>query len=204
MIQKQSGKPNQLIVKKSIVKKVLFLLKKQYEIIALKLCAVIFIGKSNVNKEHSLKQLAYVSKAQEFINEKSLLDILEFAVENNEKLDVTGFLLFGEGCFVQVIEGPQDNIDELYFKITQDERHQNVIKILYQDIDFRLFKDWQMSFRRFELSRDTLVDGFSDYLENYLSDNLHKQLSSHEQTLADHKIAVDIIQMMRKSYLERS
>ncbi|MDA8621539.1 BLUF domain-containing protein [Psychrosphaera sp.] len=156
-----------------------------------------------MNNKQSLKQLAYISKAQEFIDEKALVDILEFAVDNNQKLEITGFLLFGEGCFVQVIEGPQGNIDDLYSKITLDNRHRDVVRTLYQDIDERLFEHWHMSFKRFELPRDKVVEGFSDYLESYFSDELDKHFNHKEGLAAGHQIAIDIIKMMRKSYVTR-
>lgn len=58
--------------------------------------------------------------------------------------DVTGMLLYANNCFFQIIEGPNEEIDNLYKKILRDDRHSTVTKVLDQEVTERGFADWSM------------------------------------------------------------
>jgi methanogenic corrinoid protein MtbC1 len=66
----------------------------------------------------------------------------------NRSLDVTGMLLFEDGCFLQTLEGPPVAVAELWSSIQRDGRH-NHIEVLSEHVAAaRLFSGW-----------DLLVDG---------------------------------------------
>ncbi len=154
------------------------------------------------NSSNTIKQLAYISEARPPVNENSLLEILESSRDNNVSANITGFLMYGEHCFLQVIEGPQEDIDLLYAILHKDPRHHSLIRILYRDVESRLFSDWRMAFRRFETPRDVNVEGFSEFLENYLENRLGTAISQ-DTKIEDQQVVIDIIQQMRTSYLVR-
>jgi len=62
----------------------------------------------------------------------------------NAKRGITGLLIFAEGTFVQVIEGPAAEIDPLYAKIAQDLRHSEVKLLARSQGPTRLFSKWSM------------------------------------------------------------
>ncbi|TAD76300.1 MAG: hypothetical protein EAY70_09700 [Sphingomonadales bacterium] len=71
----------------------------------------------------------------------------------NRSLDVTGMLLFEEGCFLQTLEGPPKALAALWSSIQRDSRH-NQIEVLSEHMAAaRLFSDW-----------DLLLDGRTDDL----------------------------------------
>jgi len=53
-----------------------------------------------------LIQLIYVSAATNRFNPAELRELLRLARLKNQQLDVTGMLLYHEGSFLQVLEGP--------------------------------------------------------------------------------------------------
>lgn len=62
----------------------------------------------------------------------------------NRSLDVTGMLLFEDGCFLQTLEGPPKAVAELWSSIERDERH-NQIEVLSEHMAAaRVFSDWDL------------------------------------------------------------
>lgn len=96
-----------------------------------------------------LYNLAYISKntikgGQEDIKEQ-IRTILAAAHRNNPKLGVTGALLYSGGYFCQVIEGPEEVLEDLFESIQMDGRHGDVTVLHFQPIEARGFSDWAMA-----------------------------------------------------------
>ena len=97
----------------------------------------------------SVLKLAYISCTSEiFKEEKDIDDILEVAAKYNKENDITGILLFKGGIFVQLLEGPEENVKKLYGKICADLRHRNITLLVKQHDEERLFSDWSMGYRK--------------------------------------------------------
>jgi hypothetical protein len=93
-------------------------------------------------------RLIYVSSAIEYFDEAALMDLLAQARANNARLGITGLLLYGEGAFLQLLEGPRDAVEALYATIREDSRH-TLCMVLDEDAHVpRLFGDWRMAFHR--------------------------------------------------------
>jgi hypothetical protein len=73
--------------------------------------------------------------------------MLEKAQANNKSLGVTGALVYHDGNFAQMLEGPKDIVLNLFEKISKDPRHFGVIKIEEGPIQKREFENWSMSFQ---------------------------------------------------------
>ncbi len=94
-----------------------------------------------------LKRIIYTSRVYKDGNEHLMQSILETARRKNAAADITGMLLFGDGTFIQVLEGPRTAVDELLAVISADPRHTDV-ELLYDEmIDERAFSDWSMAYR---------------------------------------------------------
>ena len=92
-----------------------------------------------------MKYILYNSNAN--IAEVNLLEILNLSRQNNQQASITGILLTHSTGFIQYIEGPNQQIDELYFnKIVEDERHDNVTIIKEATISERAFGCWDMGY----------------------------------------------------------
>lgn len=97
-----------------------------------------------------LHRLIYASRftgAERDLDEV-LRAIIAKSIQNNRLDDVTGFLVAGEGRFLQLLEGPANAVEAVYIRIGRDTRHTDLIKIDSGPTDHRLFRDWNMGQRR--------------------------------------------------------
>ncbi len=72
--------------------------------------------------------------------------ILAKSRKNNARLDVVGGLLFGDGYFLQCLEGDARIVQNLYSKIEADTRHRDVTVLLQSSINMRTFGAWSMKY----------------------------------------------------------
>ncbi len=72
--------------------------------------------------------------------------ILTASRANNARAGVTGGLLFSEGCFAQVLEGPTEAVEATFERIQCDPRHGEVTVLQAGPIPARDFPDWSMGF----------------------------------------------------------
>ena len=93
-----------------------------------------------------LHRLIYVSAARTDMTPDELESILLKARENNTREDVTGLLLFHDGSFFQVLEGPYDGVQRIFAAIGRDERHSRVLVLQTKDADRRAFPSWSMGY----------------------------------------------------------
>ena len=73
-------------------------------------------------------------------------EILAKSRANNAHDNLTGGLLFSDGCFAQVLEGPLKAIETTFERIQCDERHHEVTVLQSGPIEARDFPDWSMAF----------------------------------------------------------
>lgn len=93
----------------------------------------------------SINQLVYISQAVRKMTLEDLNAIHQTSKKNNELIDVTGSLFYNGGWFLQVLEGPEMTLKNLYSKIEKDVRHKNT-RILYDEpAQFRTFPRWRMN-----------------------------------------------------------
>ena len=93
-----------------------------------------------------LIHLLYVSLLRDG-DESVLPAILESARRHNARQGITGMLLYRNGHFLQVLEGPSAAVQETYGRILQDERHRYVCKLDELRVERRAFGQWTMGFQ---------------------------------------------------------
>lgn len=94
--------------------------------------------------DQRLTRLVYVSAASRSLTRAELVAMGEEARRKNVSRRVTGMLLYVENEFFQVIEGPSDEVEELFTRIQRDVRNQWVTPLLRERPFFRIFKNWSM------------------------------------------------------------
>ena len=77
---------------------------------------------------------------------ESIGGILAKSRENNNRDQVTGGLLFSDGCFAQVLEGPMNAVMAAFERIQCDERHGEIVVLQSGPIAERHFSGWSMAF----------------------------------------------------------
>ena len=93
-----------------------------------------------------LYSLIYRSRAISAFDETTLTALLHDARQSNQRAQITGLLLLYQDQFLQVLEGAEPELSELYERILADSRHQHVRTLAYGPIEGRLFPDWRMGF----------------------------------------------------------
>lgn len=98
----------------------------------------------------ALHSIAYFSRSTLEGDEAELkaqvMDILATAWRKNRLNDLTGALLFADGCFAQVLEGPREALEETFEAIECDPRHSDVTILHFHPIGQRSFPGWSMAF----------------------------------------------------------
>ena len=115
-----------------------------------------------------LIQLIYVSAALKLFTPAELRELLRLARIKNQRLDVTGMLLYHQGSFLQVLEGPAAAVDPLLETIGADQRHHKLMLLLRREIEARNFADWKMGFVDVAAQAQALP-GFRDYFKSHSS-----------------------------------
>ena len=71
-------------------------------------------------------QISYLSKTSSPMSAAQLVSLLQQCHANNTARGVTGMLFYGNGTFLQVIEGGRDEVCDLFNAIVRDDRHNHV------------------------------------------------------------------------------
>lgn len=112
-----------------------------------------------------IRQIIYTSRAADDFDEMALRQVLGMARLKNKRCGITGMLLFEDGCFLQVIEGPEEAVETLIAKILEDPRHHDTVVLHRCDVSSREFGGWSMAWpRKAELQRSRPIPGWDAFL----------------------------------------
>ena len=131
--------------------------------------------------------LIYGSSATSQLTQDDLVDILAVARRNNEKLNITGMLLYSDGNFLQVLEGEEEAVESLLATIRKDSRHAGLMVYVKYPIAERQFSNWKMGFIDIDNSKVHEIPGYSDFLSN----------PDHEMNLSDVSYAKSFLELFR-------
>ena len=93
-----------------------------------------------------LTRLIYASEAAAALNPESVQALLEQARAANQQREITGLLAFDSQVFMQVLEGPREQVSALFLRIAADRRHKRVVVLDARSVDERHFGAWSMAF----------------------------------------------------------
>src|ERR1700749_215765 len=79
---------------------------------------------------------------------------------NNRRANITGMLIYTEGSFIQVLEGPEDSLRKTYEQNVQDNRQKNIIKLAEDTITSPNFDSWSMAFIATDPSKIDMLEGY--------------------------------------------
>ena len=111
----------------------------------------------------TLIHLVYASSAARPFDRPELLALLDKARDTNGRLDVTGMLLYEDGNFFQVLEGLENVVVPLFWKISADKRHRKTVKIIQEPIAERSFGAWTMAFSAITRQELNDIEGLNDF-----------------------------------------
>lgn len=91
-----------------------------------------------------LRQRVYRSTAVRAMGPQALHELLEQSRARNALEDITGLLVYHDGCFVQWLEGPASSVERVWNSILHDPRHTEVEAVPTPWCSHRLFPDLRM------------------------------------------------------------
>jgi len=93
-----------------------------------------------------LTRLVYFSRSRIDPNEADRIQRLVTAsAERNRTRGVTGMLVAGPDCFVQIVEGRRKDVSALLTSLMRDPRHDQVTVADMREVSERLFPRWSMA-----------------------------------------------------------
>ncbi len=107
-----------------------------------------------------LYSLVYSSFALTLFDESELDALLEQSRAANERIDVTGMLLYRNGRFIQFLEGPEEAVRALLAHIVADGRHTDVRVLVDGRPSARQFAEWTMGYEAMDEARTPLPAGY--------------------------------------------
>ncbi|KZC94538.1 MULTISPECIES: BLUF domain-containing protein [Clavibacter] len=112
-----------------------------------------------------MRTTVYTSTATRDLTDDDLAELLRQCVRNNERSGLTGMLLHRDGRFMQVLEGPDDAVRDVFSVIAADTRHSEVRLLLDEPIAERAFPAWKMAFRTVDDAMVARLEGYDDFLD---------------------------------------
>lgn len=103
-----------------------------------------------------MERILYTSRASTDLPSDEVFKIIETSARNNPSRDVTGFLIFHQGQFLQLVEGEAQALDELLEVLKRDPRHCDLIVHYREPALERCFPNWRM--RRLGSSAEGIED----------------------------------------------
>ena len=92
-------------------------------------------------------RLTYTSAVARLLSVSELVDLIEEIRPNNQRLGVTGLLLYSGGNVIQTLEGAPPTVESLFDAIRSDARHRDVRVVERLRVEDRSFASWSMAFR---------------------------------------------------------
>ncbi|MET4783198.1 BLUF domain-containing protein [Glaciihabitans sp. UYNi722] len=110
--------------------------------------------------------IAYVSAAAVEMTDDDIAAILVQARANNLRHHLTGALLYHRGRFIQILEGPDEQVLSRFALISADPRHRSISVVSEEPIKERQFPEWTMGFR--PLADDAVKElaGYDDFFDD--------------------------------------
>ena len=111
-----------------------------------------------------MKQLVYISRSIKLMKSADLLPLLGQARERNTSCDITGMLLYKDRSFIQLLEGPEEHVNDVFSSILADKRHMKVKTIVDMPVSERSFSQWSMGFHSLDENPIDLPAAYTDFM----------------------------------------
>jgi len=131
-------------------------------------------------------QISYVSVAAPPLSAEELLALLQQCLKNNTAKGVTGILLYGNGTFLQTLEGEEETLDPLVDIIRRDPRHTKIQFLSRKQIESRQYAGWIMGFKRVSQRELQDIPGLKDLGEQDFNVDFLTQNVPVVETLMEH------------------
>jgi hypothetical protein len=136
----------------------------------------------------TLLTLTYTSSATELMDVVALVELIEQIRPKNERLGLTGLLLYSGGNVIQTLEGTPDAVDSVFEAILADPRHGQVQVVERRSTQDRAFSTWSMGFRNVSSREVAQLQDFTDLARESVGDDLGPHAASAFELLEKFRV----------------
>lgn len=105
----------------------------------------------DASQEFEMDQILYCSLAKQPMDLPALQALACSVAQLNRMDHITGLLMYSDGVFVQLIEGPPQAVAHLWARLLRDPRHYGVVQLYhYRELERRTCQNWNMKLVSFE------------------------------------------------------
>jgi len=119
-------------------------------------------------EEYPIFRLTYLSRPVKPFTDADFDDIETKSVAANHARDVTGLLIVNGDRILQILEGREDAVRELYAKIEADSRHTVTKLVSALEDEVRLLLTWSMVVRKVTGTPPDVLEEYSEVYDELL------------------------------------
>ena len=135
-----------------------------------------------------LTSLTYTSAATRLLSVTELVELIEQIRPKNERLGVTGLLLYSGGNVIQTLEGTSYAVDDVFDAIQVDPRHGDVHVVERREVDERSFATWSMGFRNVSAREVSQLQDFGAFARESVGRDLTPHTASAFELLEKFRV----------------
>lgn len=128
--------------------------------------------------ENDILSIVYSSSAAQPFDDEGLGALLTLCRENNARTRLTGMLLYRNGRFLQVLEGPEQILRQRMSIIAADPRHLDLQILLQETIDQRHFPDWTMGYEPVSETMEDEIPGYRTAFSDIREDDPQRSIQA--------------------------
>jgi hypothetical protein len=136
----------------------------------------------------SLLSLTYTSAATRLMSVAELVELIEQIRPKNERLGVTGLLLYSGGNVIQTLEGTSYAVDAVFDAIQADSRHGDVHVVERRAVDERSYGTWSMGFRNVSAREVAQLQDFGAFARDSVGHDLTPHATSAFELLEKFRV----------------
>jgi Sensors of blue-light using FAD len=107
--------------------------------------AAIAHADSKFTNDFELDQILYCSLLSAPMTQSAIEQLVASAASLNRMDHITGMLMYADGVFIQLIEGPRLAVNHLWARILQDQRHMGIVQLYHRrEVESRVCEGWGM------------------------------------------------------------
>lgn len=109
--------------------------------------------------------VVYVSSSPTRWSLRDLDELLAQSRLKNDRLGISGMLLYKGGNWMQALEGAESTVREVFTEIAADPRHKGILMLIDGHQETRQFPGWSMAFRDLDGARASAIPGYSNFMD---------------------------------------
>jgi Ni,Fe-hydrogenase maturation factor len=140
------------------------------------------------SKDPQILTLTYTSSVTDLMSVSQLVELIEQIRPKNERLGLTGLLLYSGGNVIQTLEGTSHAVYEVFDAIRADARHGDVRIVDRRYVDARSFATWSMGFRNVSAREMTDLQDFNGFARQSVGRDLVDHAASAFELLGTFRL----------------